>query len=336
MNSLLRKQGYVVFNEIDLCTYSYQTKYSRKQITDLDVLGMKCDPDLNFNSVVTECKSREEKAMEYLLKLKGTMDFFHASKAYFVQKRIDINAREVGRDLNIFCLDENNLGSILASMGVRDPEFKLFEQNLYAEKVNALKTVKKDFQKAVDYLKYDFWTLPDNRNVINILKIIETNAKKLDPSVREHKILIYELCLLLTLALLRLAGEIIKLNSDNVPDGVKTLIMGGTRERRDREALFDEIRKVIKDDRLNPYPIYLQDLTELINRLILSLDNSHSCLKCMEYFVIQNCLDGAVGPWEKEKSALSEITIKLTRDILRFVMTRGGVPGELFAKQLVD
>jgi hypothetical protein len=39
------------------------------------------------------------KAMENLLKLNGIKEFFSADKAYFVQKRIDLNAREVGREL---------------------------------------------------------------------------------------------------------------------------------------------------------------------------------------------------------------------------------------------
>src|SRR5208337_4836386 len=106
-NVILRKQQNVVFNEVDLCTFSYQPKYSRKQITDLDVLGISCDPDLYFRYHVAECKSVAEKAMEYLLKLQGTMHFFTAQKAYFIQKRIDINAREVGKDMGIYCLDES-------------------------------------------------------------------------------------------------------------------------------------------------------------------------------------------------------------------------------------
>src|SRR5438132_14101782 len=117
--------SYVVFQEVDLCTFSYRPKYTRKQVTDFDVLGVHLEPDFSSQIAVAECKSVEEQAMNFLLKLNGLRVFFHAYKAYLVQKRIDSNAREMGRETGIWCLDESNLQTLLKGCGVEDQHLRV-------------------------------------------------------------------------------------------------------------------------------------------------------------------------------------------------------------------
>lgn len=335
LNSILRVSGHVLFNEIDLCTYSYQPKYARRQITDLDVVGFRWEPDLSLSVAVAECKGIEEKAMESLLKLQGTMRLFGASKGYFVQKRIDVNARELGRELGIYCLDEGNLGELITSVGVNREEYRRYEQGIYATKGSTLRDTKGEFGKAVDYTKYDFWTLPDHRNIINLMKILGLSAKKFKADNKSHRILALELCLLLTVAMLRLTGSILRLNCSNVPDGVKTLLLGGTRERRDREALFDEVRKVVRDEKVTPYPGYLAALTELLFRFSKALRYSYDVARCMEFFVGRACLGDNKGVTNVIKP-FDDVTVKLTRDILYFVCEHAGLDKPIFANELKD
>ena len=123
VSTIFRNLGYTVFQEVDLCTYSYQPKYTRKQITDFDVIGVQVEWDFAIHIAVAECKSLEEKAMEHLLKLYGVKQYFQADKAYFVQKKIDINAREIGQDLGIWVLDEKNVSTLMAGVGISDPKY---------------------------------------------------------------------------------------------------------------------------------------------------------------------------------------------------------------------
>jgi len=170
---------YVVFQEVDLCTFSYRPKYSRKQITDFDVLGVHLEPDFAAQIAVAECKSGEEQAMSYLLKLNGLRSFFNAYKAYLVQARIDSNAREVGRQTGVWCLDEGNLQTLLRGCGVDDSHLKA-ERDAYTKKAALSELQKKAFPKAVEYLKYDFWTLPDHRNVVNLMRLFTLMATSAD------------------------------------------------------------------------------------------------------------------------------------------------------------
>src|SRR5439155_13866727 len=119
------------FQEVDLCTFSYRPKYARKQVTDFDVLGVLLESDFSSQIAVAECKSGDEQAMNFLLKLNGLRVFFNAYKAYLVQARIDSNAREVGRQTGVWCLDEVNLEALLKGCGVEQGHIQV-ELNAYA------------------------------------------------------------------------------------------------------------------------------------------------------------------------------------------------------------
>ena len=86
--AIFRRMGYVTFTEVDLSAYCYQIKYTRKNVTDFDILGVFIEPDLEVWTAITECKSATGQAMQSLLKLNGVKEFFGAQKAYFVQQNI--------------------------------------------------------------------------------------------------------------------------------------------------------------------------------------------------------------------------------------------------------
>jgi len=332
MNVIFRKQENIVFNEVDLCTFSYQPKYSRKQITDLDVLGILLDPDLYMRYCVAECKNVQEKAMEYLLKLQGTMKFFNAEKAYFVQRKIDVNAREVGKDMGIYCLDENNLDYLLKSFGISDPEFQKLEEELYNTRRRLVIEASAFHTKAVNYFRYDFWILPDHRNVVNLIRLLNSCAEKIKGPIEEgKKFIIYELTLLLLLSVLRIASSVLRINCQEVVEGTKTLIMGGTRERRDREALFDEISKIIKENSLQPYPSFLGDLTELLNRYLTSLQFSYESPRCLDLMINCLCCKKTQDIWGKPRDIFKEEVIKFARDIIYFVIGQTGITKDVYS-----
>jgi hypothetical protein len=194
--------------------------------------------------------------MENMLKLNGLKDFFKANKAYFVQKKIDLNAREVGRELGIWVLDEKNLATLMESMSVYiDPHVEI-ERQVYDAKRNILPKLKDDLVKLVDYLRYDFWTLPEHRNIINLIRLSQQASKIMDSSQEAHVVLAHQLATNIALSIIRLTREIVRHNINDIKDGAHTRILGGPRERRDREVLFDTIAKLVPDSRLSAVPIF--------------------------------------------------------------------------------
>ncbi|MEX2138500.1 MAG: hypothetical protein WD894_04520 [Pirellulales bacterium] len=322
--ALFRKQGYVVFHEVELNAYSYQQKYSRKQITDFDVLGVRVDVDYQDAVAVAECKSTEEGAMENLLKLSGVSHFFGAHKSYFVQKRIDDNAREVGKELGIWCLDEHNIASMLSSAGI-GPQMIENEAKLYEVKAKARDAYKAEFAAQAGYLRTDYWMLPAHRNVINLLHLIQQLAGKVAVGNAHHALLVHQLAIGLCYAIMRICGLIVRHNIDQVTEGLLTSILGGSRERRDREVLFDEIAKLVPDARLTVKPPFFESLAELVNRFVQAMDSSHLVLACMDAM----CSRLALGV-NVPDGAYNDRTIKLARDIFRFTATYTGIDKAIF------
>jgi hypothetical protein len=336
VSALFRQQGYVSFNEVDLCTYTYQGGYKRKQVTDFDVLGIRVEPDLATALAVAECKTAEERAMENLLKLNGVKEFFHAYKAYFVQQRIDVNAREIGRELGIMCLDAENLASLLGSLGVKAQPHVETEAKVYAARTTLLKKQKSDFPTQADYLRYDFWTLPSHRSIINLVRLLAQMAREIKPASDAHVILAYQLTTALALATVRVAGEIVRQNINNFPDGLLTTLLGGSRERRDREALFDTIATVVKDSKLSIRPGFFEPYAELVGRYLNAMIYSHQVIACLDAMTRERLLPEIADTEGSFLKRFPDRTVKLARDALHFVIDAAAVPSEVFANSLVD
>ena len=334
VSALFRKMGYIAFNEVDLSTYTYQSSYRRKQITDFDVLGVRLEPDLAYSVAVAECKSVEERAMEHLLKLHGIQSFFGAEKAYFVQQRIDVNAREVGADMDIICLDAHNLSAMMASLDVREDREVSIERQVYGARAALLKQYKKDFPKQTEYLKYDFWTLPSHRNVINLIRLM-SEMKEVQHDHSAHIVLSYQLVTAFSLAVLHLTGEVVRNNISEFQETLRTALLGGPRERRDREALHDFIAQVVPDASIPLEPDFFQPLAEIATRYVNAMQHSHRVVACLDEMSRRMLLPNTKHD-ESLTSLFSERTIKLSRDAFHFAITVAGLPKDLFTISLVD
>ena len=80
--------------------------------------------------------------------------------------------------MGIACLDADNLSTLLASLEVREDREVRMEERTYAARVQLFKQQKTEFPRQVEYLKFDFWTLPDHRNVINLVGLMGQMKKE--------------------------------------------------------------------------------------------------------------------------------------------------------------
>lgn len=332
--ALFHKMGHIAFNEVDLSTYSYQSTYRRKQVTDFDVLAVLLEQDLSSTIAVTECKSAEDRAMEHLLKLHGVQSFFGAHRAYFVQQRIDVNARDVGSRMGIVCLDAENLAALMASLEVREDVEVAVEEAIYSARARLLKEQKVELSKQTDYLKYDFWTLPDHRNIINLVRLLSQMSKEVDLKKLSHIVLGHQMVTALALAILRLTGAVVRYNITDFRESLLTALLGGSRERRDREALHDAVARIVPDGGVPLVPEFFGSLAELATRYVNAMQYSHRVVACLD----EMCRRILHPPLAKDKLAtkFSERTIKLSRDAIHFASDVGGISKDLFVQSLTD
>lgn len=326
--------GYTVFQEVDLSTFSYQPKYQRKQVSDFDVLGLLVEPDFGMITAVAECKTIEEKAMEMLLKLKGLKEFFHADKAYLVQKRIDVNAREVARDMGIWCLDDGNLTALLSGLDVKDDVDVAVERRVYMEKERISKQLENEYQKAHEYLRYDFWTLPAYRNIINLLRHSTLLADKVDAAKTSDVVLCHLLATNLGVAISKLTLDVMRFDNSDIETGVRNRIHGGTRERRDREALFDVFAKLVPTAGLSVEPSFLPGLCELVARFIKASAAASQTTRCLDHLTRQRVLPEYTKAAGAVEQVFGDRTLKLSRDVLHFISRESRLPIDVFKASL--
>jgi len=336
VSALFRALGYTIFQEVNLCTYSYQPKYSRKQITDFDVLGVRVDADFDVEIAVAECKSVEVRAMENLLKLSGVKKLFNATKAYFVQKRIDINAREIGRELGIWVLDDQNLSTLMAGVETSEKPYVEMERTVYEARTESNSILKRDLSKLLDYLRYDYWTLPEHRNIINLIRLLDQGSKHLDPNTHAHSVGVHQVATNLALAILRLTGEIARHNIDDLREGTLTRLLGGARERRDREAVFDTVAKLIPNSNLSVSPPFLEGLTELVARFVNASASAASVVACLDHFTRRTLKAEVDKVYGEPEHVFGSRTVKLSRDIIHFMLEHCRIPKALFRNSMND
>ncbi len=334
VSAAFRKMGYTVFQEVDLSTFSYQPKYQRKQVSDFDVLGLLVESDFGVTTAVAECKTIEEKAMEVLLKLKGLKEFFHADKAYLVQTRVDVNAREVARDMGIWCLDDRNLAVLLKGLEVRDDVEVLAEREIYLQKERISKELKSEHQKAHEYLRYDFWTLPAYRNIINLVRHANLLSEKVFSEKQNDVVLCHLIATNLAVAITRLTLDVMRFDNSDVETGVRNRIHGGTRERRDREALYDVVAKLIPNTGLSVDPPFLPALCELIARFINASASASRVIPCLDHLSRQQVLPSYSEAVGNAAAIFGDRTLKLARDIFHFISRETSIPIDIFKSSL--
>jgi len=334
VSAAFRKMGYTVFQEVDLSTFCYQPKYQRKQVSDFDVLGLLVEPDFEVTTAVAECKTIEEKAMERLLKLKGLKEFFHADKAYLVQKRIDVNAREVARDMGIWCLDDGNLTALLRGLDIKVDVAVAVERSIYVEKERISKQLKNEHQKAHEYLRYHFWTLPSYRNIINLLRHASLLADKVDAAKANDVVLCHLLATNLGVAISRLTLDVMRFDNANIETGVRNRIHGGTRERRDREALFDAFARIAPNAGLSVEPPFLPGLCELVARFVNASAAASQVTRCLDHLTRLQVLPDYSKAAGGAEQVFGDRTLKLARDVLHFISRESRMPIDIFKASL--
>lgn len=270
--------------------------------------------------------------MNYLLKLNGLRKFFNAYKAYLVQSRIDQNAREIGLQTGIWCLDDANLDTLLAGCGVEASHIDV-EKTSYEKKVAVGEQQKKAFPKAVEYLKYDFWTLPNYRNIVNLIRLFKLMVQSVDVQNESHRLLAKQMAVNLGVAVSQITADVLRHDANDVPLVVLNRLLGGARERRDREVLYDTIAKLIPNQKLSVTPDFHEPLTELVLRFVNAARDACGAINCLDHLVRQSLSDRFESVWGSAEQNYGARTLKLANDVYHFIGQSTGVPLSIFGIQ---
>ena len=112
--------GYYTELKVPIFIPIYGKAFKRSSASDVDILGIKYDPDFEPSIAIAEAKSTEANALEELLKVRSVAEYMKSNKRFLIKSRIHENAREIGRHLEVVCLDEAELVQMLKRLAVND------------------------------------------------------------------------------------------------------------------------------------------------------------------------------------------------------------------------
>jgi hypothetical protein len=283
-------QGYWSPIEVELSQYeSLDGSIKRRSLTDLDVLGVKYDELFTPFRVVGDCKSgRNVSDVNRLFWLKGVSDYFGADQAYFIYPVIKVHTRGIAPKLGLRVLDEEALsvleknldvaafGLPLADISVHEAIAKLWGINV--PKGNKPNDQQLKLKQAYSFLSYSYWYIEQHRNLLNVINHFTEIAPLLDIQNAAHVLLAYTGLERFAHSLLETASFVFAQGGTNVPRDARSYIYGGPLALKERETFFKLLRDLTNsNEQLDPS--YLQDVIELLGRMIRNPDGACDILR---------------------------------------------------------
>lgn len=338
---IFRCFGYATWVEVDYFVHTYGTQYKRPEVTDLDVVGLAFDGDLTMRSLIAECKSPEAAAAEDLLKLLGTLRLFQTSRGYLVKERIADNAREIASKQGVSCLDSEEALHLLNSLET-DATTKLDAErrgyDAWAAVISALRTNER-LSSTLRYVRRDYWTREAWENLHSLIYLCRNVLlTHLDPANIHHRALIFELCRLFNISILKLCNSVFVSHLSQLDREIEIHAFGGPKSRRERERLYDEIARSLPRKRQMPNPLnpdYLAHLKEVVAYFLMSPVAASRTPMMLQQLFYQDYLGIKDMYSDNLHSSFSDITIKLAKDSSELLVNDGSGKGKEFLSQLL-
>jgi len=211
----------------------------KTRYTDIDVLGIKVDDELNAHLILCDCKSgTTDKTHERLFWLSGVMKYFKTERAYFLRTKMASSRYiELADSLGISLISEDQFSSLEKSYDIGKAAFGPF----CAEHVNAdriLRFLKEKDRQTYHYVETGYWKDPPQRQILSIISCCKMIDRMEDiEKERLHFLLSYMLSAL-SLSILRFAQRVLTVADDEKSDFVRLSLMGGRIEYEEKRALL--------------------------------------------------------------------------------------------------
>jgi len=294
---VLEAQGYHCPLEVVLSHFESQdTRQDLKRIllTDIDVLGIRFEPDLRQNIIVADCKSGRESEVNRIFWLRGIMDYFLAQEGIFLKPQMHSQARALGPKLGIRVLDEKGLAILEKGLELDSSSFRTNGMTLY-QRMSALwglqlepgqnPTQKQLVIKSVyQYLQYNYWMVDDYVNIQTIIDRFGKIRADIYPDDLKSKYLAFVGLQRLSLSIIKMSGYVAARDLSDVATQFRTAFFGGPYRMRTSIQIMEYLKRLSEfsriEERLELEPPYFSELVEIVNRIIL---NSRHAAKILQH-----------------------------------------------------
>lgn len=317
VSELYAHMGYATFIETDISTYNYGNTFRRETVSDIDVLAIKYDFDLRNTTVIIECKSGEQEALNHLLKLDGICRLRNATYGVLVQNRIPSNSREVASQLGHTTWDQSEILSLLKSTGIWKQGLEDQLIDVFIQRAELQKGASREFPKFSKFLNTDYWLAPEFRNIQSIVTGLAQLKSSYNDKIDVHRFLVDQAALLFMVSSIKATHSILQNYVMFPQERLKDYLFGGARERKEREVLFDKINQHM-GEKTTFLPAYFDSYTELILRYVSTPFFAKDVPFIWSQFINRQ-FNGQRSMVESVSLNADPVALKLTRDAIRFL-----------------
>jgi hypothetical protein len=344
---VLWAQGFHCPLEVDLSHFDYQDvaqTLKRSSLTDIDVLGIRFEPDLRMTIIIADCKSGRESESNRIFWLKGVMDFFGAQEGIFVKKTLHSQARAIAPRLGIRAIDEKGLDVLEKSLALDTLAIDIGDPSVYSKASSLwgieIEPEQKPTEKQLvvkyvyQYLQYYYWVIDEYRNIQNLIDIFQRIKSELHKTDIKSKYLVYIGLQRLTLSILRMASNVSVIDLTNIREQSHTYLFGGAFLQRERTQLIDLLNKLSEQNRIGEKiklePPYFDELVEIVNRIIFNSLHAIKILQHLDAVMVEYVLGSTQGIERVLGQAYSTDALVLMKRIANMFQKHAGFDEGMF------
>lgn len=351
MMRLLWHLGYFVRHDVSI-ERMFEADRRGQTYTDIDVLGIRLDPELTNRVVVVDCKSgATAKTVERLFWLSGVMQYWGAHGGFFVRTQMmTTKYSELASQLNITPVSLDQLNELEHAYRIEDAPFiGPFNKGLLDKGFAAFAALHESQAPVQNYILVKYWRDSIQQRITSLMTAL--GLVQHDETLEDGKklfITAYTLSLL-SLAIVQFSEPILTIAPRDKELQIRDRLLGGTEETLQRKQLMEsfydfmvgEIK--VRYDKRYPiskkefmsqfYPPYTKYFVDLVERV---------CLAPTQFTLVPQILDlvayeGALGSRPVDPFKVASIsrgvqvaeTFKAAKDIITFAERSGAVASKI-------
>ncbi|WP_026679363.1 hypothetical protein [Fictibacillus gelatini] len=341
---VLWKMGFWTRIEVPVLAYSIDTyidNLKKHDLTDIDVYGEHINLDFSINKYITDCKSgRNVKNTERVFWLRGVMDYTQANKGFLVKKGISSNIRLILDKLNIYAIDNTNLNELEKLYDTKEIS-EVFSVEYYQEREKIVNSLSVEYKKIYQFLSQRYWYNPSHLNLAVLLTMLRKGEfyRKFSQDDKTHLFLLLEIVILLSRILFECCNYVLHRNIADIPQAVLEFTHGGVNGLNNKKNIIREVQNIIiklypdenvKVDDNEIKPFYYKSLTELIATLLTEPAMSKDIIRYLEIFQHEIITGKSYDLQNIFGATFSNVTLKLSKDIVRFYASATKVDQSIF------
>ncbi len=351
LQAVLWRLGYYTRIGVKLTSYGEGSQPGQRgghapfmELTDIDVLGIRCDADYTISYAVADCTTRRRLSpVARTFWLRGVMDHFHADRGYEVlSKMLSPYEKEVAANLGITLLDESSLQALEERYyGGRSPlRIRLTDDKAYLYLEGNILQVDPKLDLLLNLRKYVFWQNQPNRNLFSVVSTLRKVRDVLDPSQKFHRVLLLDVLALFSFSLLQACSILFRSNPDSLAEALRTYLFGGSLALQSKELLLKDIRSLagmqpslFPDEavrRMKLDPEWLPALADIAQRFTNKPSDARNVPRYLQAIILERALFDGATLREIFVDEYSDVTVKFVHDLADFMKAAAGIGSAMF------